>query len=272
MKTLKNYCISHEPPLLPEKFFDYAIGLGSYRPTRGVHISQLDSYWDLNRPIAYGAAGSYVLPLVSALAGNQTDLTGICSRRKIVLRRPIGREAPNYPTMRETTTAELSLLNPDLMHPRDEFDFLVPMPLEIPQGIIWQYAQAHHVVDLLDYLSVAVQLDVISPSDVSDFASGQYLSPGGCEFGIFPTAWLGEAISKLEIVGREFLDRYGDRIRRYDAYQVRAVGFLSERLGSFFLLKELKRRYPQRTPAGIFGHMCCVVVDGKAYERTEVSG
>ena len=272
MRTFRNYCISHEPPLLPGRFLDAIVGLGTYRPDRGVHISQVDPYWDAQRPIAFGAAGTYVMPRVIADNGDRTDQTGLCSFRKMVVRSPIGREAAIYPGMREASAQEMSTLTPDDIRPRDGFDFLISQPRTLPLGIIGQYAHAHNAIDLLDYLSLAVKLSVLSASELRDFALEPFFIPGGCEFGVFPTPWVTQALSKLELVGREFLSQHGDRVRGYDAYQVRAVGFLSERLGSFFLMQELRRRYPQGAPGEILGYMCTVVVEGQPYVPGIASG
>ena len=68
LKTQSIFCISHEPPLVPHDLFDYTIGIGDYRPTRGAHISDLDPFWDRMRPLAYGAAGNYVIPRASILS------------------------------------------------------------------------------------------------------------------------------------------------------------------------------------------------------------
>jgi hypothetical protein len=66
-------------------------------------------------------------------------------------------------------------------------------------------------------------------------------------------------------LGKAFLSRYQARVATYDAYQIRAVGFLSERLGSFFLMQELKKRYPQGIPPAIFGHLSVMTQDGQHY-------
>ncbi len=264
----KIYCISHQPPLLPERLYDYAIGLGDYFPERGANISAIDTFWHANRSISYGAAGSYSLPRAVKANGDQTDMTGVCSNRKIVLRNSIGRKASNYAGMRIVTEAELALLSIDETRPNEGLNFLLPAAILFPEGIVAQYSTAHHIIDLLDYLSIAVQFGVISPPEVNKFIAEQVLIPGGCECGVYPTKWLTETLLKLEIIGREFITQHGDRISQYDSYQVRAVGFLSERLGSFLLLKELAGRYPTKVPKEIFGFMCTVVQD----ENVDYSG
>lgn len=267
--TFKNYCVSHEQPLLPDRLYDFIIGLGDYFPEKGINISKLDSFWDENRPLAYGAAGSYNLPNAIKINGELTDITGVSSHRKIVARTPIGREANNYPGLRLVSTVELSFLTVEDIKPNEGYEFLISRPLQCIQSIFTQYNSVHHITDLLEYLSIAVQLGILSSAEVNEFIAERILFPGGCEMGVFPTIWLTEILSKLESVGREFILRAGNRIRQYDSYQVRAVGFLSERLGSFFLHKELMKRYPAGIPNQIFGFMCNVQ-NGNEYIGTQI--
>ena len=72
-------------------------------------------------------------------------------------------------------------------------------------------------------------------------------------------------LENLARAGKEFIQRYGDRIASYDNYQVRAVGFLAERLGSYLLLRELQRRYPNRLPGQLLGNACSLTQDGGTY-------
>jgi tetratricopeptide (TPR) repeat protein len=128
----------------------------------------------------------------------------------------------------------------------------------------------HHERDLLDYLWLAVEMGVIGPDDVQALLDSTRFIPGGCELGIYPTRWLSTTLKKLEVLGREYVTRFGDRIRTYDSYQVRAVGFLAERLGSYFLLQELRNRYPQGIPSSLFGNLCVIVNDGETYAGASV--
>jgi hypothetical protein len=269
--TQRTFCVSHQPPLTPERLFDFAIGIGDYRPTRGRHVSKMDSFWHQKRPLAYGAAGNYVIPQAMDSEVPATELTGIFSHRKLIVRSPIGREAAKYPVFREISAATALQLPAHEVRVRDGYDFLIGAPVPFPQGIVQQYAQMHHAIDLFDYLSIAVRIGVLTPADVREFTLDTHFIPGGCELGIYPTAWLNPTLKKLEAVGRDFIIRWETRIRTYDSYQVRAVGFLAERLGSYLLLKELRRRYPEGLPRDLIGCLCVIVPDGVPYAGASVA-
>jgi hypothetical protein len=272
LRTQRIYCVSHEPPLVPESLFDHAIGIGEYRPTRGAHVSALDPFWDRMRQLAYGAAGNYVIPRAMDVEACTTDVTGIFSHRKIVVRSSIGRAALKYPVYREISVAVASELSIIEVHPREESEFLIGGPLHFPQGIISQYAQMHHAIDLICYLSIAAEIGVLTAAELREFSLDTMFVPGGCELGVYPTDWLRATLGKLERLGREFVTRCGDRISTYDRYQVRAVGFLAERLGSYFLLKELRSRFPEGIPTTLIGSLCVIVPEGAAYAGATATG
>lgn len=266
MPRQRIFCVSHEEPLVPEHHYDYAIGIGDYRPTKGAHISALDPFWDRMRPVAYGAAGNYAIPRAIEVAGTATDLSGVFSHRKMVIRTTIGREAVNYELYREISPEVAAQLPDEELRPRDGCDFLIGPPIVLTDGMISHYAERHHAIDLMDYLSIAVQMGVVTPADVREFALEKMFVTGGCELGIYPTNWLHGTLQKLELLGRVFLTRHAERVASYDSYQIRAIGFLAERLGSFLLLKELRRRFPAALPSKLIGCMCVVVPDGTIYD------
>jgi hypothetical protein len=128
----------------------------------------------------------------------------------------------------------------------------------------------HHAIDLFDYLSIGVRLGLLSSADIQEFTLSTLFVPGGCELGIYPTDWICSTLGKLELIGREFVTRFAQRIRTYDSYQVRAVGFLAERLGSHFLLTELRHRWPQGIPRALIGCLCVLVPEGASYTGATV--
>lgn len=266
---LRTYCVTHEKPLVPDALADYVVGIGDYRPTRGAHVSILDPFWDQMRPYSYGAAGNYVIPRAIERAGT-THLTGIFSHRKIIVRTQIGRQSPVLGFYFEITPEEAVRLPREEIHPRTGYDFLIGFPFMLEQGVVAHYIQEHHGADLFDYISMAVDSRILTHDEADGFAKEKYFVPGGCELGIYPTSWVRPVLQKLEKLGREFVTRRGARILKYNNYQVRAVGFLAERLGSYWLLTELRNRFPKGFPRDMFGYLCAIVPSGGAYDGATV--
>ena len=271
-ERLRVFCVTHEAPLVPDSLADFVIGIGDYHPTptRGAHISALDSYWDKMRPYSYGAAGNYVIPKAIDSAGH-TVLTGIFSHRKIIVKTQIGSRSPRSDFYFDVEIDEAAHLPREEIEPRAGFDFLVGFPFTFSQGVVGQYIEAHYGIDLFDYVSMAVEMGILPLKEAQRFATEQIFIPGGCESGIYPTAWVRPILEGLEKLGREFLSRRGARIKRYGSFQIRAVGFLAERLGSYLLLSELRRRYSEDLPVELFGYLCVIVPAGGTYSSAKVS-
>lgn len=266
--TIHRFCISHEKPLLPESWYDDCIALGDFQPDSEFHVRQLDMFWHEARPLAYGAAGTYVLPAAIKRLPNHPELIEISSHRKRILPCPRGVESQSYgyPTMRELRienterNAELSAFTPS-----GGLEFLVAQPIYFEGSIIGQYADSHHRRDILDYASLALELNVLDSESSSEFLNSHHFISGGVQLGIYPRSWLLEASSKIDLVSREFLSRYRDRLKKYDIYQVRAVGFLSERLGSYLLITHLMEKYSNKIPGDVFGYMTAIVEGNSTY-------
>ncbi len=268
------FCVSHEPPLVPDALADFVIGIGDYHPdpSRGLHISSLDSYWDEMRPYAYGAAGNYVIPKAMDIAG-MTKYTAVFSHRKIIVRTQIGRECPPpFSFYNDVDLPDAAKIPRTEIEPRDGFDFLIGFPLRCRQTIVAQYIEDHKGLDLFDYVSMAVDMGILPVDEAQAFSTEQFFIVGGCESGVYPTEWVRPVLEGLAKLGREFITRRASRIRTYDNYQVRAVGFLAERLGSYLLLSELRRRYPTGLPREICGHLCVLVPPGGTYDCAVIPG
>ncbi len=262
---IHRYCVSHQKPLLPDSWYDRCIALGNFQPNSALHVRQLDPYWDDVRPIAYGAAGSYVLPIAVERFSGDAEFIEVSSFRKRILSSPEGREAKIFPTLRELTLTGVSEIPDRSLSVRPGFDFLIAHPIYFKKTVFGHYAAIHHRRDFLDYVSVALELGVLDATSASEFMTAKHFIPGGIELGTYPKDWLMRELSQLELVSRLFLNYHGDRISRYNKYQIRAVGFLSERLGSFILLRHLMDRYSNHIPAEIFGHMTVIVEDDSPY-------
>jgi hypothetical protein len=201
-----------------------------------------------------------VLPIAIERFANTAEFIEISSYRKRILPFSEGIEAPFYPTMRELSLeacadgAQLPAIMPGADH-----EFLVAQPLYFENSVLGQYAEGHHRVDILDYTSIAVEEGVLDAESASEFLGSKHFIPGGVELGTYPKLWLVRVLSNIEVVSRKFLYRYGGRVKKYNSQQIRAVGFLSERLGSFLLIRHLMEKYSNNIPAAIFGYMTVMV-------------
>ncbi len=246
-KKIHRFCVTHTEPLIPESWYDDCIALGNYQPDSVSHVSRLDQFWHEARPLAYGAARSYVLPIAIEKFADDADLIEISMYRKKILLSPMGRPGA-HPKSRELNVEECrektELLS--VITPPSDSGFLLPQPIYVEEGLMGLYARYHPFRDLLDYTSLAIEMGVLDNQSAGEFFSGKLVIPGGTEFGIFPKSWLIPTLSQLERASRDFLCNYGNRIKEYDKIQVRAVGFLSECLGSFLLIRHLKERYSRQ--------------------------
>lgn len=270
MKGILRYCVTHANPLLPSSWYDKKICLGDFEKESDLHVSNLSIFWHESRPLCYGAAGSYCIPLAVKKASNKIKIIEISSFRKKILSSEIGKASQTYEGMRELTFSEAFSFGSELVNSESAFknEFLVASPYVFPPNaptILDQYSIAHHKNDIIDYVNIAVKYGFIDGKSAVDFLDSRCIIPGGCELGIFPKNWLIDTLSKLEILGREFLRLYGSRITEYDSYQIRCIGFLSERLGSFLLQKELSKRFNGKTPPSVYGHMTTIIQSGQSY-------
>ncbi|WP_148664681.1 hypothetical protein [Mycobacterium colombiense] len=265
---IHRFCISHQKPLLPDSWYDDCISLGDFQSDSKFHIGQLDRFWHEARPLVYGAEGTYVLPIAIERSSSGAELIEISSFRKRILPSPAGMESKSHgnPTMRELSLGNLETgVALPVIRPRHGIEFLVAQPLYFESSIIGQYAAAHYRRDIIDYTALAIELGVLDSDSASEFLTAKHLIPGGIQLGIYPRSWLMDAMSSIELVSRNFVHRNASRLKHYDTYQVRAVGFLSERLGSFFLIRHLVEKYSNKIPADIFGYMTVIVEGNSSY-------
>lgn len=265
---IHRFCISHEKPLLPESWYDDCIALGDYQPDSQFHVKQLDNFWHEARPLAYGAAGTYVLPTAIERLPVHPELIEISSHRKRILPSSEGVESQSYgyPSLRELSIDDLETgRDISLFMPKAGLEFLVAQPIYFEGSVLGQYADSHHRRDLLDYTALAIELDVLDAESASEFLDTHHFISGGVQLGIYPRSWLVENATNIDAVSRQFLSRYRGRLQEYDIYQIRAVGFLSERLGSFLLIRHLRDKYSNKIPADVFGYMTAIVKGNSSY-------
>lgn len=263
-ESILTVCITHKAPIICNSFYDLVIGLGDHDKTSRYHISALDPFWHNARPVAYSAAGSYAIEDALRIAKAEPQIVGIVSQRKFLCRQPIGRSAPYYPALREVDPVEMSQLDDRLTRPAADIPFLITRPVFLAQGVFLNYLKCHHIVDLIDYLSLAARMRILDNSEIEHLIKRTDIIPGGCECGYYPTHWLFSILRTLRSLGHAFIEQYGNRVATYSPQQVRALSFLSERLGSYLLFQKLASLYGSAIDPRVFGHMC-VVVEGSHY-------
>jgi hypothetical protein len=204
------------------------------------------------------------LPVAIERFSGAARLIEISSYRKRVLPFSVGMECPLYVRALSFETFEKEAELSAFMS-RADFEFLVAQPLYFEDSILEQYAACHRRRDILDYTSLAIEMGVLDSNSASEFLAAKHFIPGGVELGIYPKSWLIHALSRIELLDKQFLCLYGNRLKKYDDYQIRAIGFLSERLGSFLLIRHLMEKYSNNIPADIFGFITVIATDESSY-------
>lgn len=283
---IHRFCVCHRQPLIPDSWYDDCLPIGNFRPGSRCQVPQREPFW-LGTGVAASrrlvlASGdceaAHRLPSAIEQCAPSADLIELSSYRKRIFPSPEGRESPVFPTLRELTVTEAARRT-DLVAFEPPNEFLMAWPLFFEDSLFEEYARNHRARDLLDYTSIAVELGFLDDYTSSEFLRSKICVPGGIFFGVFPRSFLLPAMSAIDSVGQAFLRRYGERLECYDDYQIRAISFLTERLGSYFLLGFLMQAFsisgsladmPDRAarfidgvPPGILGHMT-VLTEGEA--------
>jgi len=236
------YCVTHAEPLVPKRFFTDIIALGDYGQDLPLHIAKIDEFWHEARPVAFSSAGCFAIPKI-VQTSSKSPVIGLCSYRKILLPKAYGPDDPHSFLVEIKHDCVTNLSLSDTLPADSEQELFVTRPITFPNGIIDQYARAHILQDLLNFTALSVDLGVLTPEQAKDFLLCPLFIPGGCDFGFYPKDWLVDRQSQLELIGSAFIWQYRERLLGYDKFQVRALSFLTERLGSYFVLTELMKRY-----------------------------
>lgn len=198
-----------------------------------------------------GSLGSAAIARHVASLPERPASVAIWQYRKFVTRAEFGRPSPNYTGMRLLTPGEAAASDPAAELQARRALAVRPLPMG---AMIKQYQKHHNLIDLLRYVSVAIDIGVLTQAEAMAFLEGAHLIPGGIELGAYETeGWL-EDFDAMFRVAMAFIDRF-DPYEPGHAYQSRAVSFCQERLGSFLLLNRLRRAHPEGLPASLFGTM-----------------
>ena len=256
-------CVSHTVPVVPRSWFDLPIYQGNQFRDEPTHVAHLAPGWDRLTDVAYGMAGTYAVPQLLLLAGLTPRWISLQNHRKAVVGNDIGTPSPTQPQYHEVDPDLAARLVPEL-RPRHGFDFLLPPVIRFQISVAEHYAAVHIGADLLEYLELGLELDVLTEEQASWLWNTNLLCVGGGELGTYPTEWIVPTLRRLSKLGRAFLAVNAERVRGYDPHQARCIAFLSERMGSALALWEVNRRYGGYPPE-VFGRSVYHVPEGQHY-------
>jgi hypothetical protein len=233
---------------LPVTFPSYVvpIRMGDAQHTGEFNLRELAPEWERHHRSLGALAGAFALNDYLVRSRLPVQWIGICQYRKFVSRMAIGgAPAANFPTMNVISKGDIEPgAFADAMLPRGT-DFLIgaacpPSATDATLGYYEQYKEAHVAQDLLRFTAEAVELGVLHRDEAMDFLNETELVPGGIELGVYPTEFWMRTMSEIESVVRACLERH-PAVR--DGYQARAWAFCAERLGSYLLLRHLRRAH-----------------------------
>lgn len=257
---IKTFCVAHKALEFPLPDDVPVIWLGSVPvQTHGKHAvyraAEISEEFDAWHAFLGGSSGSFIIEKIlrdGLIEWSPDDRISIIQYRKFMAVTPIGVNAKNYPGMYLVSPSESSQLDLHAIQDAVVTPYLLPQLFEL-ESLYQQYGAAHHISDLLRYVAVAVDLDIISWTESFEFINLMYHIPGGIEFGIYPIGFFMDTISSLRAVSMRFL--HAHKPTSMTPYQRRAVSFCNERLGSYLLQKELVKIYGDEIPNELFGYM-----------------
>ena len=261
---IRTFCIAHKKIVIPLPNEIEIIWLGekSYAQNylndinnKTHYISDISNDLDSWHNFLGGSSGTFAAEKIlseSSDAWNNDDYISILQYRKFISPFPIGIASNNYPGMYITHPANINEIDIPDIQGQAENDFLLSQPVNIG-GIYTNYSACHFSSDLLHYLAITIELNIISQKDSIEFISFPILIPGGAEFGIYPIPVFIDIMKKLRQVCMEFLKHHRPVSTKIE--QRRALAFCNERLGSYLLYKHLQERYTGILPINIFGYM-----------------
>lgn len=115
---------------------------------------------------------------------------------------------------------------------------LANTPVLFPGGVLGQYADAHHLQDLLRFTEYLCERGLLEPKSAANFLRAETLIPA-CNIGIFRVRTFQEIYRSLRPAS-DFLE--SPLFTPRDGYQRRTLGFLLERFQSYLILQHMKNR------------------------------
>lgn len=223
---MRFFCLTHRPVEWPVPTFmelistvpagDGVLDLSERYPQlrgRGVELSEYATLFALRRMLQESWEDGTPPP---------GEKIGIAHYRRFAVTRPTGKPSFAYGLVRPEAFVEL----PDDLFLPPEDAIMLPAPATLGAPLVTQYGAAHHVRDLLHFMAMAVDLEVVPNDHVAVFLGQNAMIPAPT-VGVYPAEWLVGVLESIETVVDAF--EAGLAVPR-EGYQRRAVGFSCERL------------------------------------------
>jgi len=248
-------CLTHVPLTLAFPSWIVPVYLGQAQHDGALNLRDLAPDWAPHHPQLGSTAGAFAFARLVRERYPNASRIGVCQYRKFVSRDRIsGVRDPRYRVMDVVSRSMLDPARLDTALRPGAAEFLVTAPRRFTRvfwhrrGYLKEYARDHCVEDLLRFAAAAVERGVLARDEVPKFFREDVIIPGGVELGVYPAAFWFESIDAVELVARACVDRYGT-VR--DGSQARLWSFCAERLGSWLLLKRLRREVHAGASGGV---------------------
>ena len=254
------FCIANQTPMFPLPDDIPVVWLGNGRPiTNGSHVIihpiEFDMEADTWHVFLGGSLGAFAIERIltsNIVEWNENDLISIVHYRKFTTCKQVGHAASNFPGMRISHPKDLTSFDLHAIQNALNTPYLLAQPWT-GMGMYHQYASSHCAPDLLRYIAIAVDLNIISWEQSIEMLNYNVIIPGGVECGIYPIVVFIEMIRNFRKICLEFLTLH--RPVSIKPYNRRALAFCNERLGGYLLHKRLLQEYNGEIPLEILGYM-----------------
>lgn len=234
------FCLAQStPPELPSQV--NILRMGPLQTAGALNVRDLAPEWEPFRPALLGMEG--VLAVKNYLAANrQYERIALCSNTQFLI---------PHQCAYSVETPEAQLKKAIENYPYQEFAIARPINLvqEGKQNALQHYHQHYRLEDLLRFLSIAADEKILDADDVHGVLNAKLFVPEALRLGVYPAAVYQEIASIIERILAACFNQGGanapDRRSNALAY--------CDYLGSYLLLKQLKKTYQNSLPSRCFG-------------------
>ena len=247
LNSVVTYCITHKDPEIPfhENTVNLEIGekgtLDRDRFSKIVNCYEYVPYGEKYRRELGSTLGSFAACAHLLETYDTLDFAiNISTYRTFMLADKRSSQFHNVLKLNFITRDEAASMG-DIVLPSEVISmWRLPMPIDVG-SIAGNYQYCHHIEDLNLYLEIAIAQGVLSKEENDALREHKILLPGALSVGMMPAQIFCRINEKLELVTRDFLERFDGTGR--DSYQIRGANFCHERLGSYLIEQEMRKAY-----------------------------